>query len=826
MVFDLMRITAKTFIIIMAAAVSVLICAGIFWSLFFFPDDYSITHEEARKAGRAKSQKIDIDLLENLSRARWAGDISSSKVHECIDAIRQKKLLIKREAYAGDRYAHLRVRMGSGHQGIWVDERSALLVPAKTRMIFPVMVKQGAEFEFSALAPLGEGELVIAIHHGGASQEVGRFFLDEYSQKFSPRDAGLKYLNRGFPRAKDDVGWRTHRIDLSQFAGKTVDVDFTFLGEGAVAIANPRVFIPSPQRRYNVIYIVFDGVSTRLWSMYNPASALTPYMKQIADEEFIVFDNMFTLGDKTRISTVGLFCSILPFLSRHGINRNFIPEREIDLFYEYVQEGRLLPLPEFFRRNGYISRQFGNSGFTVQLLGTGVDYGFDSSFEFSYNPYDTYGISTRFFDFLRDNGTREFFVYLHYNTPHKPFYAPMRYYFKGLVNSPLASLWRPDFMGCISYTDDVFKNLYEAFKTHGLLENSIIVIATDHGSGFDLSKFDAGFQYADYTRMTFMIHLPPSLRRELGITQKRIDTYISQINIAPTLVELAGLKPPRQFMGKSFVPFLKNEHNDTMFDSEIWSFGRKTISIIDAGLYKYILTFDESKRFVNRSWAIFGEEREVPYEQLYDLKKDPFETENLAGIQKSNLERFRRKVIVRDIHHPEKNIVSFFPKAALGKRKVEVILQAQDTLLDKALYRPNLMVAEGLTITRRGNTTIFSFELENEARHLMFEHRNDRTQISVKIFIDGKLVPKEQIYASPLMLHLLKNPFTLSRREDFLLISSTKIPSDVHFSSNGEEVSVVVSRIDLHRWIDAGKLEEKSLSASMKQTLKSWGYIQ
>ncbi len=822
-----MRISAKISIIIVTAAALIIICTGLFWAVFFFPDDYSLTQSEAQIPGRPLSQKMDIDVLEYLPKARFAGDVSPSAIQKNIEAIKREMVLVKREAYASGKYAHLRVRIGTGHQGIWVDERSALLLPAKARIIFPVMVKKAAEIEFSALAPLEKGELIITTHGGGVLRDGRRFTFEKYSQKFSAGDARLKYMNRGFPSSKDDVGWRTHRIDLSPYAGKTIEIDFTNSGDGVLAIANPRIFVPASARRYNVIYIIFDGVSTRLWSMYNPDSSLTPYMKQVADEDFIVFENMFTLGDKTRISTVGLFCSIFPFLSRHGINRNFIPENEIDLFYEYVHGGRFLPLPEFFRRNGYISRQFGNSGFTVQLLGTGVDYGFDSSFEFSYNPYDTYGISTRFFDFLRNNGRREFFAYLHYNTPHKPFYAPLRYYLKGIINAPLASLWRPDFMGCISYTDDAFKNLYEALKTHGLLDNSIIVIATDHGSGFDLSKFDAGFQYIDYTRMTFMMHLPPALRQELGITRKRINTYISQINIAPTLVELAGMKQPRQFMGKSFVSLLKKPRSATMFDSEIWSFGRKTFSVIDSNLYKYILTFDETKKFVNRSWAFFGEEREVPSEQLYEVKKDPFETENLVGTHKHVLESFRKKVIARDIHHPEKNVISFFPGATVKKSKVDVILQSKDMLINMALYRANLEVAEGLKITRAGNTTIFSFELEKEARHLMFEHRNDRTAISVKILLDGKLISKETIYAAPLMLHLLKNPFTLSRREDFLLLSSTKIPSTEDILlQGGKEACVIVSRIDLHRWIDVGKLEEKSLSAGMKQTLKSWGYIQ
>ncbi|MCX7679500.1 MAG: sulfatase-like hydrolase/transferase, partial [Spirochaetes bacterium] len=509
----------------------------VFWSFFFFPDDYAITQREARIASPLISEKIDVDLLQRIPQMRVFGNASSLVIEGLLNKIKQQRVLIKQEAYTYGKNAHLHVRIGTGHQGIWVDERSAILLPMGTSVYFDIEIKKGARAEFAGLSTLASGNLAVVLKSGKKFTVIEELYLDEYKQKFTAQDAVLRFINRKYPRATDDIGWKIFTIHLSKYEGRRIQLGFMNKGNSAIAIANPRIFIPAKQRRYNVIYIVFDGVSTRLWSMYNENSSLTPFMKQKAEEEFIVFDNMFALGDKTRISTVGLFCSIFPFLSRHGINRNYIPDNEIEHFYAAVRLGQFMPLPEFFRRNGYISRQFGNSGFTVQLLGTGVDYGFDASYEFSFNPYDTYGITTRFFNFLRENAGREFFVYLHYNTPHKPFYAPLRYYFKGVLNAPLASLWRPDFMGCIQYTDDVFKNLYEAFKTHGLLENSMIVVATDHGSGFDLSKFDAGFQYADYTRMMFMIYIPPRLRRELGITQKRVSPYISQLNIAPTLVE-------------------------------------------------------------------------------------------------------------------------------------------------------------------------------------------------------------------------------------------------------------------------------------------------
>ncbi len=800
-----------------------------FWALLFFPDDYQVTREEALRRGADRpAQTLDAALLDRIDGAVLAGDVSRARVDALIDRMKKANLLVKGEAYSRATRRHLVARLGTGHPGIWLDERSSLVLPAKTSAAFSVRVKEGAELDFSALAPLAGGSLVVRVEAAGKAPVEKSVKLEGHRQRFTPADVAMKRVNRGYDRARDDLGWSECSIDLASFAGRTASITFRFNGEGdsAALVANPSVFVSSERRRYNVIYVVFDGVANRLWSFYNDDSGLTPFMKEAAENDFIVFDNMFTLGDKTRISTTGLFCSVLPLLTRHGINRNFIPENEIEIFYDRVRGGAFQPVPDLFRRNGFVTEQFGNSGFTVQLLSTGIDYGFARSFEFSYNPYDSYGISHRFFEFLRQNGRREFFTYLHYNTPHKPFYAPAHYYLKGVIGSPMESLWRPDFMGCLSYTDDVFRNLYEAFKTHGLLDNSIIVIVTDHGSGFDLSKFDAGFQYADYTRMTFMLHLPPDLKKRLGVTRKRVGAYVSQINIAPTLAELAGIAPAAAFRGRSFVPLLTEKTERKFFDREIWSFGRKTYSIIRPDLMKYILTFDEEKRFVNREHAVWGLEREVPFEQVYDLERDPRETNNLVSRRRDVLREFRKLALERDVHHPERNILAFFPEPG-KKHRVQIRVESRSKILQAGLFGKDLENSRSMNPRSGAGWASFEFDVDTEPLYCVFEHEDDRAPVSIKIVADGRPVARGDIFSTALNLNLYDNPVRLDGRKDFLMLNSISLP--VRPSRNGggrSGLAVVVSRMDLHRWIDVGRLEQKSISAGMKQTLKSWGYIQ
>jgi arylsulfatase A-like enzyme len=822
------RLTKKK-IFLIAALLLVIIGAlyGVYWTTLFFPDDIPLSIEEAKKsAPDGPSRVLDLSLIDQIDQAVLSGDFSGRLISSRINDLIKNGYLVKADSFVRSSRHNLVFRAGTGFPGVWVDERSSIVLPPKNSVSFSLRAKKGSRLEFSALSLGGAGSLAVDISSGGKNVQT-RYGLSSYICTLKEKDVQLKEINRGFPRAKDDIGWREYAVDLASYEGRDISVSFTYNGDSGTAfIGNPKIFAESEKRRYNVIYLIFDGVPTRAWSFYNDKSDLTPFMKETAKRDFTVFDNLFTLGDKTRISTSGLFCSVYPFLTRHGINRNFIPESEINLFYDAVRNGSLATLPDTFRRNGYTSAQFGNSGFTVQLLSTGVDYGFERSYEFSFNPYGAYGISHRFFDFLRENKKREFFAYLHYNTPHKPFYTPLSHYAKALVNSPLESLWRPDFMACVSYSDEVFRSIYAALKEQGLLENTIIVVATDHGATFDLSKFGKGFQYTDFTRMTFMMHLPPDLKQKLNVTQPRVLTYLSSINTAPTLCDLAGITPPKAFMGKSYVPVLTGAFSGTMFDKEIWSFGRKEFSTIDRNLKKYILSYDEQVRTLDRRYIIFGEGVEVPSERIFDLARDPHEMNDLTIFRPDLLAKFRKRVLEFDPHHPERNVISFFPDDDKGHH-VEIRVTSASPINSTGLYTTGLKEIPGLVTSGSAVGKTCSFDVKGEAVHFILECRNDRSPLSFFITVDGVPMKRENIFSTNLNLNVMGNPVEIKDRSDFIALIETSLPDAREFSAfKRKGMSAKVFRLDLHRWIDLGNLEMSGISSGMKETLRSWGYIQ
>jgi arylsulfatase A-like enzyme len=826
--FSLSRFKTKRIILIFCLLIVITVVLYFLWKAFIFlPDDFDLSRKEALlPLDKTIPEVIDVSIIENIDVAGFSGDFSRERIIKIIDNLRKSGFLVKDESFISSAMNYLLFRFGTGSSGIWVDERSSIILPAACSLSYYTDIKKRSRLELSAVSPLTGSTLLIEVLKENSVISKNKFELTGYKNPYSDKDKELKSDNIGYPKAVADLGWKDISIKLPEAGGK-FSIRFTTLNkDGCVFLGNPRIFRETEKKRYNVIYVIMDGIATSYYSIYNSNSNLTPAMKQAAENDFIVFDNLFTLGDKTRISLSGLFTSVMPPNTRHGINRNFIPEEEKEFFYRYIREGRLASLPDIFRKAGYISTQIGNSGFTVHLLSTGVDYGFDRSYEFSAEPYNSFGLSHRLFEFIRKNGNCEFFLYAHYNTSHKPFYAPVSYYFKGILNSPIEAWWRPDFTACILYADDIFSHIYEALKKNKLMDNSIVIITSDHGAGFDLSKFDSGFQYMDYLRQPFMIHIPEELKQKFGIRNNRVKNFLSAVNTSPTLLDLTGLSKPGAFTGRSFVDLMNGRYTKDFFDREIWSFGRKQLSLITPDFFKYTLTYIDADRYVHRDYLAFGNEKEIPFELLYDIKNDPFEKKNLILERRDILEKMRNIYLKKDFHHPEKTIISFFPPSS-GKKIIDLDISCKSPFIGYGLYDSNLqLVKNNLKRAKSGNGMHFTFTLAERPLYFIFENSNDRAALQISLKENGQSISHKNIYATDLNTNIFGNPVILKDKTDFIILNDTKLPAWEDFYNSGNELRVKIVRIDLHRWIDIGNLEATGISAGMKETLKAWGYIQ
>lgn len=176
--------------------------------------------------------------------------------------------------------------------------------------------------------------------------------------------------------------------------------------------------------------------------------------------------------------------------------------------------------------------------------------------------------------------------------------------------------------------DVVIGRIREQLKQLGFDDNTVLMLIGDNG--FYLGEYGlAGkwFPHEESIRVPLVVYDPRAGKKLRG---RILDQVALNVDIAPTILELAGIIPPEQMQGRSLVPLLKGEKPKwrTEFFYE-HPFEHKTIAKT-VGL-----------RTPNYMYARYTD---YDYEELYDLKLDPDETINLAKDEKykKTLESLRK----------------------------------------------------------------------------------------------------------------------------------------------------------------------------------------
>jgi arylsulfatase A-like enzyme len=109
----------------------------------------------------------------------------------------------------------------------------------------------------------------------------------------------------------------------------------------------------------------------------------------------------------------------------------------------------------------------------------------------------------------------------------------------------------------ISGVDVVVGRIREALKKNGLAENTVIVFTSDNGYFLGERGFaDKWYIYEPSIRVPLIVHDPHLPKARRG---KLVEAMALNIDIAPTLLDLAGLATPKDVQGRSIVPLVKGE---------------------------------------------------------------------------------------------------------------------------------------------------------------------------------------------------------------------------------------------------------------------------
>jgi arabinogalactan endo-1,4-beta-galactosidase/arylsulfatase A-like enzyme len=214
-----------------------------------------------------------------------------------------------------------------------------------------------------------------------------------------------------------------------------------------------------------------------------------------------------------------------------------------------------------------------------------------------------------------------------------------------------------EYYNSIQRVDALVAGLCEILDEKGLLENTVVVFSSDHGPSFGrgkLSVHELGVKVPLVARWPGKGKMP----------QRRLDSLVSLVDLAPTFMEIAGLAPVSEFEGKSLAGQILGEpepgdwrshlvaeyHSHTTVDwwpmRSIRDGRYKLIANLLAGTEAgdYILeggrvqgegdSADLSAGLASGnesiSCAIYRRMKQPPRLELYDLARDPGETVNLA----------------------------------------------------------------------------------------------------------------------------------------------------------------------------------------------------
>ncbi|MEX2336087.1 MAG: sulfatase [Fulvivirga sp.] len=202
----------------------------------------------------------------------------------------------------------------------------------------------------------------------------------------------------------------------------------------------------------------------------------------------------------------------------------------------------------------------------------------------------------------------------------------------------------------ISRADYYLGELVKELKKEGILNSTYIIFLSDNGRPFPRCKtrlYDSG------DKVPLIIYGPDV---KVGDT----DALVSAIDIAPTVLDLAGVKQDRRIQGKSFSEVLLGKANsvrDFLFAEHNWHIYKNHERMVRFGDWMYIRNaYPERQVLAGESTRVFPAGKELweahdrnltkpqqedvflvprPAEELYNVKDDPFQFNNVADVKEN-----------------------------------------------------------------------------------------------------------------------------------------------------------------------------------------------
>jgi arylsulfatase A-like enzyme len=196
-----------------------------------------------------------------------------------------------------------------------------------------------------------------------------------------------------------------------------------------------------------------------------------------------------------------------------------------------------------------------------------------------------------------------------------------------------------DYFACVAKMDETVGTIRKTLADTGLDQNTILVFLSDHSCHFKTRN-------NEYKRSPHesSIHIPLIIEGPGFNRSVRVPELVSQVDLAPTLLEAAGVAVPASMQGHSVLPLVERRtegwRNEVYFEMSEFVTGRG----LRTPQYTYAVAAPKRP-----DWKAVPSAAEYVEYILYDLAADPYQHVNMAGRAeyRTIAEGLRRRLLER-----------------------------------------------------------------------------------------------------------------------------------------------------------------------------------
>jgi arylsulfatase A-like enzyme len=414
-----------------------------------------------------------------------------------------------------------------------------------------------------------------------------------YNPEFQLAQSYMKASTKGTPRASAAEA-RAFRDPSAPLFGRY---------ESELAARLPR------QAKRNVLFVLIESLPFEQTVLGSREGGL-PVLRELA-QQGVVFDNFRTVFPATSRSFLTYHCGIYPSAGAASATK-------------YRPGYRCDSILDGLKAHGYRTGFFTSPMFTYDNL-------HKAHFMRSYDSYEDF-LSLRArakhdafsAPAVEEEVVEQALLEFVDRAPAQPFFAtyfmfwnhaPYRLPFDDISHLPPLARYKRT----LRYLDQVLRDLLGQLKGRGRLDDTVVIVAADHGEGFALHHDNTnhiGHVFEDDVRIPFVIHVP-----DQTVGAQHTHRQGSNVDFAPTLFALLGLPLAPSWQGQDLL-------GEDFRARPTLLFGRSsyvTNALVD-GQLKYIEYPETGKRL------------------LFDLTRDPHEQHDLSGTHAREVAAYRKLI--------------------------------------------------------------------------------------------------------------------------------------------------------------------------------------